>query len=115
MKHTKNFKHRDNPKAKQRELDSSWEALLARHSKPLEKGAAARGEKITVRKEVKKPSEVVVTRPATPFERMKGVAALPAPKVYTGNKIVGIGVLHKSNSVPIFSQEDAIDISRMRR
>lgn len=115
MKHTKNFKHRDNPKAKQRELDSSWEALLARHSKPLEKGAKARGEKITVRKEVKKPSEVVVTRPATPFERMKGVAALPTPKVYTGNKIVGIATMHKSNLVPIFNDQAAVEVAQMRR
>jgi hypothetical protein len=35
--------------------------------------------------------------------------------VYTGNKIVGIGTLHKSNAVPVFSSEDAVEISRMRR
>lgn len=34
---------------------------------------------------------------------------------YTGDKMLGIGVLHKSNSVPIFKAEDAHDISRMRR
>ena len=35
--------------------------------------------------------------------------------VYTGTKMLGIGVLHKSNAVPVFSDEEAIDISKMRR
>lgn len=34
---------------------------------------------------------------------------------YTGDKLLGIAVMHKSNLVPVFSQEDAEDISRMRR
>lgn len=36
-------------------------------------------------------------------------------KVYTGDKIIGIGTLHKSNAVPIFNSEDAVAISKMRR
>jgi hypothetical protein len=36
-------------------------------------------------------------------------------QVYTGDAMIGIGQLHKSNAVPIFSQEEAIDISKMRR
>lgn len=34
---------------------------------------------------------------------------------YTGDKLVGIGQMHKSNAVPIFKKEDAEDIARMRR
>lgn len=34
---------------------------------------------------------------------------------YTGDKIIGIGTMHKSNAVPIFTDEQAKDISRMRR
>jgi hypothetical protein len=34
---------------------------------------------------------------------------------YTGSKVLGISTLHKSNGVPVFSQEEAIDISKMRR
>ncbi len=45
----------------------------------------------------------------------RGLAARPADKVYTGDAMIGIGVLHKSNSVPIFKQEDAEAISKMRR
>jgi len=34
---------------------------------------------------------------------------------YTGTKIKGIGTMHKSNAVPVFSDEEAIEISKMRR
>ncbi len=42
---------------------------------------------------------------ATRYERMR----------YTGDKLIGIGVLHKSNLVPIFNEEHAKDMSQMRR
>jgi hypothetical protein len=44
-----------------------------------------------------------------------GVTFAKKPNVYTGNRLVGIATMHKSNSVPVFSQEDAIEIARMRR
>lgn len=51
------------------------------------------------------------TRPATSWD-----PCTKAPdRVYTGDKIIGIGVMHKSNAVPIFSEQEAIDISSMRR
>ena len=34
---------------------------------------------------------------------------------YTGEKIKGIGTMHKSNAVPVFSDEEAVEISTMRR
>ncbi len=34
---------------------------------------------------------------------------------YTGDKMIGVGVLHKSNSVPVFSSEEATEMARMRR
>jgi hypothetical protein len=39
----------------------------------------------------------------------------PTDKEYTGTKVKGIGTMHKSNAVPIFSDEEAIEISKMRR
>lgn len=42
------------------------------------------------------------------------VSSKPSP-IYTGTKVKGIGTMHKSNAVPIFSDEEAVDISRMRR
>lgn len=51
-----------------------------------------------------------------------GTCAKPSPKVYTGDKLVGIATMHKSNIVPIFSDENdkkgkqqAADIAHMRR
>lgn len=39
----------------------------------------------------------------------------PTDKEYTGTKIKGIGTMHKSNAVPVFSDEEAVEISKMRR
>ena len=36
-------------------------------------------------------------------------------QAYTGTKVKGIGTMHKSNAVPIFSDDEAIEISKMRR
>jgi hypothetical protein len=45
-----------------------------------------------------------------------GMATKPnTGKVYTGTAMLGIGTLHKSNAVPIFSVEDAKDQANMRR
>ena len=46
----------------------------------------------------------------------KGSATKPVyGKVYTGTKMKGIGTLHKSNAVPIFTDQEAKDQAAMRR
>ncbi len=46
----------------------------------------------------------------------KNACAKKEPKVYDGErKLIGIGMLHKSNLVPIFDKEHAVDIAKMRR
>jgi hypothetical protein len=44
-----------------------------------------------------------------------GTATLAPAKVYTGTKVKGIATMHKSNAVPVFSDEEAVEISKMRR
>ena len=46
-----------------------------------------------------------------------GLSVAPARirNVYTGDKMIGIGTLHKSNAVPVFSNEEARDMAKMRR
>lgn len=39
----------------------------------------------------------------------------PVVRVYTGTKVLGIATMHKSNAVPVFAAEDAVEIARMRR
>ena len=45
----------------------------------------------------------------------KGAVTVKQTPQYTGDKIVGIGTMHKSNAVPIFTDQEAKDISSMRR
>jgi len=45
----------------------------------------------------------------------EGLATKSAPKVYTGTKVLGIATMHKSNAVPVFNSEEAVEISSMRR
>lgn len=49
------------------------------------------------------------------LETMDGNTAKPERKVYTGTLIKGIATMHKSNAVPIINDEQAVEISRMRR
>lgn len=44
-----------------------------------------------------------------------GVATKGETKVYTGTKVLGIATMHKSNAVPVFNSEEAVEISSMRR
>lgn len=44
-----------------------------------------------------------------------GVATKKESPKYTGTLIKGIATMHKSNAVPVLNQQDAEDISKMRR
>lgn len=44
-----------------------------------------------------------------------GNAAKIESKVYTGTACKGIATMHKSNAVPVFSNEEAVSIANMRR
>lgn len=45
-----------------------------------------------------------------------GNASKQEPKVYSGErKLLGIAAMHKSNLVPVFDEESAKDLARMRR
>lgn len=44
-----------------------------------------------------------------------GVAVKKEANTYTGDKLIGIGNLHKSNLVPVFKEDEAKDLASMRR
>lgn len=44
-----------------------------------------------------------------------GFAPKPQPKHYTGTECIGIAAMHKSNLVPVFTADQAIDTATMRR
>jgi len=54
--------------------------------------------------------------PEASKESIVGVAAKSTPNVYSGKrKLLGIATMHKSNMVPVFSEEDARSLATMRR
>jgi hypothetical protein len=65
------------------------------------------------------PTMTVPPGRETPYIASRDTGWVPCTKstdkVYTGTKVKGIGTMHKSNAVPIFSDEEAKDISKMRR
>ena len=99
---------------KARELDASWREL----QKKWEVDAEEKKRKRAMKAE---PLNYKLTIPAgrdtkhIPSRDTGGNATLAAPKVYTGTKVKGIATMHKSNAVPVFSDEEAVEISRMRR
>jgi hypothetical protein len=96
---------------KAREQAEAWQELLKRHDvKPAKKTAKADFQPLTQSKPFVRETPYI---PSLPFTA--GPCAKPEQKVYTGTKIKGIGTLHKSNAVPVFSDEEAIEIAKMRR
>lgn len=110
----KKFRNADQAR-KARELEDSWKDLLKRHGIEQEE----RKRKRALEAGTYSPSKVEPYRRETPKINSLPFTAGPctkAPdKVYTGTMIKGIGTMHKSNAVPIFSDEEAVDIAKMRR
>lgn len=101
---------------KARELDESWKELQKRWG--LEAEEKKRKRALTSEVWVPtKPSYRGATEPKIPSLNPTDMA--PCTKkdapVYTGTAMKGIGTMHKSNSVPIFSDEEAVAIAKMRR
>lgn len=100
---------------KARELDESWKALqkkweLEAEDKKRKRGLAAPTMSPVVTQPYRRETPKINSLPFT-----AGPCTKAPEKVYTGDKILGIGTMHKSNAVPIFSDQDAKDISKMRR
>jgi len=104
---------------KARELDESWKELLKRQGLELEekkrKRAMSAGNLTTTGYSLAIPEGRNTTAHIPSRDTGGGTATLPPPKVYTGTKVKGIATMHKSNAVPVFSDEEAVDISKMRR
>lgn len=101
------------PTAKQRDLKASWEEIVKKYEP----------KKTTNRSQTKQA--MAITQPVPYRRETRHIESLETNSVadctkresprYTGTSMLGIATLHKSNAVPVFSQEDAKEISRMRR
>ena len=100
---------------KARELEDSWKALQKKWDvqpvNPRQKTVA-----VPLSKSYK--LEIPTGRTTAHIKSLDtgaGVAVKAEPKVYTGTMVKGIATMHKSNAVPVFSDEEAVAISSMRR
>jgi hypothetical protein len=101
-------------KRKAEQLDADWKELqkkwgIEAEEKKRKRAMSAEvytGSKDPFRRETPKINSL-------PFSG--GACTLPPAKVYTGTMVKGIATMHKSNAVPVFSDEQAVDISKMRR
>lgn len=99
------------PTAKQRELAAEWEKLLKKYE-PKKPVTAKRQDNwsYSLEKTARRETPKI---PSLPFSG--GACTKKAAPVYTGTAMKGIGTMHKSNSVPIFTDEQAVEIATMRR
>ena len=105
-------------KRQAKRLQAEWEQRLGNFKKMAPKFSAKTPEP----KRTKGVLTVTMTVPPgreTPYIASRDTGWIPCVKVadteYTGTKVKGIGTMHKSNAVPVFSDDEARDISKMRR
>ena len=100
-----------------RQLAADWEDLKQRHGVPKkEKPVTKIFEPLHTAYKLTAPPgrETARVGRSVPDNHVGAVSSKPRQQ-YTGDKMLGIGTLHKSNAVPIFSDEEAKDQARMRR
>jgi hypothetical protein len=99
-----------------RELDESWQDLQKKwgiEAEAKKRSRAMKAEPLSYK--LTTPVGRETQKIASRDSGHTGAVNTRAIPQYTGTKILGIGTMHKSNAVPIFSDEEAVDISRMRR
>jgi hypothetical protein len=100
---------------KARELDASWKELQKKWEVDADEKRRSRAMKA---EPLSYKLSTPVGRTTTnnlPSRVTPGGSTAPVHKVYTGTKVLGIATMHKSNAVPVFAAEEAIEISKMRR
>lgn len=105
-------------KRKSEQLDREWKELLKRQGIEQEEKKRKRAlsaEPLSSVYKLSIPEGRNTTAHLRSVDTGLGNATLKPAKQYTGTKVKGIATMHKSNAVPVFSDEEAVDISRMRR
>ena len=101
---------------KSRELDASWKELKKKWGVEEEERKRSRAMSAEpLQYKLSAPPGRTTSSHIPSRDSGMGIAALKESPVYTGDKIKGIGTMHKSNAVPIFTDDEAKDISNMRR
>ena len=101
---------------KSRQLDADWKELQVKwgiEAEEKKRKRALAAEPLTY--SLSAPAGRETKRIASLDTGHSGAVRTKDIPKYTGTKIIGIGTMHKSNAVPIFSDEQAVEISTMRR
>lgn len=77
-------------------------------------------DQIAAKKKLNPVRKEVIKEYVRPTQRIEtsntvGNGFAKPTNVYTGDNLIGIATMHKSNMVPVFRKEDAVAISNMRR
>ena len=99
---------------KSRELDASWQELQRKWEVPVGNKKQLKTQ-LSDSYSLKIPEGRNTTAHIKSLDTGLGNAVLKPAKQYTGTKVKGIATMHKSNAVPVFSDEEAVDIAKMRR
>lgn len=102
---------------KARELNESWKELQKKWAVEAEdkkRKRAMSAESLSGYYSLKIPDGRNTTSHIKSVNTGGNAILRPSP-IYTGTKVKGIATMHKSNAVPVFSDEEAQDISKMRR
>ncbi len=102
---------------KSRELEDSWKELQKKWAVEIEDKKRKRALSA---EPLKGSYSLTIPEGRNTTAHIKSVntggnALLKPNPVYTGTKVKGIATMHKSNAVPVFSDEEAVAISKMRR
>lgn len=99
------------PNAEQRQLAAEWEAMMKKYEpkKKLTPTSNKLDYKLTT------PAGRTTSHHIPSRNTGDGIGSTKEKQYYTGSNMIGIGTLHKSNAVPIFSEDDAKEQARMRR
>jgi hypothetical protein len=103
---------------KAREQEESWKELQKKWGLELEekkKNRALSAAPLSSSYSLKIPEGRNTTAHIKSLDTGLGNAVLKPAKQYTGTKVKGIATMHKSNAVPVFSDDEAKEISKMRR
>ena len=98
-------------KQRAEELNADWERLKAKYAPNTQISATSR-KTYTPPRSIRRDEGPRIPSLDTGYT---GAVTTRAPMQYTGTKIKGIGTMHKSNAVPIFTDDEAKDIAHMRR
>lgn len=103
----------------QQKLQQDFEKMMRQHERPLERGAKAKAVTGSATLERSRGTPMLERQRLNKEQSVDlGTHVSTAPRqtmMYSGDKMIGVALMHKSSYAPVFSSEAAQDIAKMRR